>query len=148
MEDRKIRIEMTEEQMNLMIKALELYFRPMMNQWSGLAEHLAFCSIGGNFNSEDDEYRKEKLEKYLVVMGLLKKQFEGIGQFWYKIDYMNFTLPKNARNVSDMWSALRHCQWQLSENKHDCDVRSGKPMQLGEMPMIKVEIVKRNSGTA
>ena len=51
----KYKLELTETQLQIINDALEEYFRIPLNQWSGLADRLAFKGISTENNKDKDE---------------------------------------------------------------------------------------------
>lgn len=133
----KLTIECTEEQANLIVRSLELAFRPLMNQWDDLARWLTECEYTHDrFDSED----KLKFAKYMVRLESIKEMLKAVGRI--NKPYL-ITEDSNAEIVADMWSVLRH-ELYKSQHKEDdlSDVRSYKPIRVGSIPLIKCEVEK------
>lgn len=131
----KLNIELNEDQLNLLISALEINFRIMMKQGNSVADLLAEypdkskCCDEGTWNMAFERYLTSRSDASNVLNALSG------------ILYDNMAMPKDAHRLSDMWSALRHAQYNLHPHDDGYDVRSCPPIQLGDWPMIKVDIV-------
>lgn len=137
----KIEIELNEEQLGMIISALELYFRPLMNQWCDLAEHFATHSVDYYKNGEVDD---AKFNMYLLKRDDITSCLEAINKIMYGRygGYYNKEMQPDVHRVSDMYSAFRHIQFLL--HPHDgLDVRSQEPFQLSDMEMIKIRLVDK-----
>lgn len=135
----KLNIELNEEQMGLLINALEINFRIMMKQGNIVADLLAEypdklkCSDEGAWNRAFEQYLTSRDNASSVLNALSE------------ILYGNMTMPKDAHRLSDMWSALRHAQYDLHPHDDGYDTRSCPPIQLSDWDMIKVNIVSEEN---
>lgn len=131
----KLTIECTEEQANLIVRSLEIAFRPLMNQWMDLAYWLADDSYTyDKSNPNNDKLFDRHIQNRDILEGLLKTAG--------RINYGHKTTSSaTARNISDMWSVLRHELYLANNGEKDSwDVRSREPIQIGEYPLIKCEV--------
>lgn len=128
----KITIECNKEQANLMVAALEEYFRIRMGQTNYLADKLAFdgfnykCRAEGEF--EQIISNREELENILAKIK----------------NFLPATHSSDScRSASDIWSCLRHEMYIHGGGSHSniSDVRACEPIQLGiyELPKITIE---------
>lgn len=132
----KIQIELTEEQLNLIINALEITFRTMMGQ--GFTVAILMSEIPRKADYDDEQIFKKNLDKCIMERDVAVKLINTLSSVLYGSD----ELPKNAHRYSDMWSALRHLQYQL--HPHDgYDTRKSEPFQMSDYPMMKVELIER-----
>lgn len=135
----KIEIELTEEQLALIIQALEIEFRFMMRQGMTVADQLA----QDTFPNKDDYADKNKwnraFEEYLIRRECAETQVNALHDTLY--GRYRSELPKTARRLSDMWSAFRHLQWSRLDVK-GYDVRSGDPFQMSDWEMIKIKEIE------
>lgn len=131
----KLTIECTKEQANLIVKSLEIAFRPLMNQWMDLANWLASDS----YAYDADNIQHDKLfSMHIQNRNTLEEILKTVGRINY--DYKT-TSSATARNISDIWSVLRHELYIANNGEKDSwDVRSSEPIQLGEYPLIKCEV--------
>ena len=131
-----LKIELSEEQLQLIINALEMNFRIMMGQGSIVADLLAQCPDKTKFDNERSWDRA--FERYLISRDFASSLMNCCAETLFYDE----RLPKDAHRLSDMWSALRHTQYSLQSNKSEWDVRSSKPFQMGDLDMIKVEVLE------
>lgn len=130
----KLRIELTEVQLQLLINALEVNFRFMMGQGSIVADLLSQCPNKSKF--EDEKEWNRVFDRYLLTRDLAEKLLNDCSQ----IMYGSGPLHEDAHRLSDMWSVLRHVQYNLQQNKDDWDVRSHSPFQMSDWDLMKVEV--------
>lgn len=129
----KLKIELSEEQLQLLIDALEVNFRFMMRQGSVVSDLLAECPDKSKF---DDERAWERaFDDYITRKDIAYKMLDCCAYTLY-----GNTNPKSTHRLSDMWSALRHAQYEMQEHKDDWDVRSGEPFKMSDWEMMKVEV--------
>ena len=80
----------------------------------------------------------------LVVQRVLNAQVDVDGKTVGKINKGFMVLcgitHEDTHRLSDMWSALRHAQYNLQQHKDDWDVRAHKPFQMSDWNMIEVEV--------
>ena len=129
----KLRIELSEEQLQLLINALEVNFRFMMGQGSIVADLLSQCP-------DKSKYKKEKVwnrvfDRYLLTRDLAGKLLNDCSEIMYGIKP-----PEDTNRLSDMWSVLRHTQYNLQQSRDDWDVRGNKPFQMSDLELMKVEV--------
>lgn len=134
----KIEIELSKEQLNLIIKSLEINFRLMMGQANIVADELAEIPVRKE-GATDEQWGKE-FAMYLER----RNDAECVINALSNILYDRMSLPDDSRRMSDMWSALRHAQYltEHHENNDLRDVRSYEPMQLSDWEMIEVKILE------
>lgn len=132
----KLEIELSEEQLALMINALEVTFRIMMGQGSIVSNLLAECPVKSE--CKDKESWDNAFHMYLARRECAEYQINALSDTLYGA---YGPLPEDAYRYSDMWSALRHLQYQLHPTDH-WDVRSSKSFQMSDYPMMKVELIE------
>ena len=129
----KLRIELTEEQLKLLINALEVNFRFMMGQGNIVADLLSQCPDKSKF---DDERAWDMVfDRYLLTRDFAGVLLNNCSKTLYER-----TLHEDAHRLSDMWSVLRHTQYNLQQNKDDWDVRSHTPFKISDWDLMKVEV--------
>lgn len=130
----KITIECNEEQADLMVAALEDYFRLRMGQ----ADHMAMSLAGDTFKWDEsnpenkrlfDEYIERKANLFYVYQALIK------------IAHVDRIRRTDALNASDIWRCLSHELYMTSDcEKSDWDVRGDKPIKLGTLDLPRIEV--------
>lgn len=132
----KIQIELTEEQLNLMINALEVSFRIMMGQGAIVADLIS--NIPRKADYDDEHSWKRMFDKYIVKRSVAGRLIYTLSSVLYD-DCVK--IPEDTNRYSDIWSALRHLQYQL--HPHDgYDPRKSEPFQVSDYPMMKVELME------
>lgn len=128
-----LRIELTEEQLQLLINALEVNFRFMMGQGNIVADLLSQCPDKSKF--DDERAWDGVFDRYLLARDFAGVLLSNCSKILYER-----TLHEDAHRLSDMWSVLRHTQYNLQQNKYDWDVRSHTPFQMSDLDLMKVEV--------
>ena len=128
-----LKIELTEEQLQLLINALEVNFRFMMGQGNIVADLLSQCPDKSKFDDETAWYRV--FDKYLLTRDFAGTLLNHCSKTLYER-----TMHEDAHRLSDMWSVLRHTQYNLQQNKDDWDVRGNTPFQMSDWDLMKVEV--------
>lgn len=135
----KLTIELNKEQMNIIIRALEDYFRLRMGQYTHLSQSLADDTF--HFADVDIEHRDREMTAYLHKRDALEAVYRSLITIAYG-DYRTQSTD-DCRNASDIWSVLRHVQYEQMYKKHSnefVDVRSYEPIQLGALELIKATL--------
>ena len=128
-----LRIELSEEQLQLLINALEVSFRFMMGQGDIIADLLSQCPDKSKF---DDERAWDRVfDRYLLTRDFAGGLLNNCSKVLYE-----GKSHEDTHRLSDMWSVLRHIQYELQQNKDDWDVRSYTPFQMSDWDLMKVEV--------
>lgn len=131
----KLKIELSEEQLQMIINALEVNFRIMMGQGDIAADLLAVIPDKDSFAYEQSWNRA--FDQYLMSRDVTGMMLNNCAQ----ILYGHSKLPENAHRLSDMWSVLRHVQYSMQPTD-EYDVRRWEPFQTSDWDLIKVEVMK------
>lgn len=134
----KLTIECTEGQAQLLLNCLEESFRFRMKQENASLENVLWERYPDKEKCKDFEKARDRWSEMRVHAEIICKALMDIiygdgfeGQ------------PKEANEISDMWSVIRHSIYMLDHDGTDFwDVRSDKPMRLSDMPLIKCEVEK------
>ena len=135
----KLEVEMTMEQINLLILSTEVYARSLMNQPDLVADILAEDSFFYNkADPENDSKFYEWLKKRNELTERLRVAFDVMFHDSYKSD--------SCQNLIDLWRVLRHLQYNLSDNidKSLYDIRASEPYHGGTEPLMKIRIIDKN----
>lgn len=132
----KISVELSEEQLALLIKALEVNFRLMMpNQGSIAADLLMVCP---SKDGKTEEQWKNCFDAYINNREAATHVLNAAAAIMYG-DINNRIEIKDCHRLSDMWSAFRHLQYKMHNVRFDVfDVRSREPFRMSDYEMIKV----------
>lgn len=134
----KLEVEMTEEQLNLLILSTEIYGRILMNQPDLVVNIIAEDRFFYDKNDPDNdrifrkwiEDRDEMTEKLRLALNVMFRDS-------YKSD--------TCQNLIDIWHVLRHLQYIVSDNidKSLYDVRASEPYQGGTEPLMQILIMDK-----
>lgn len=137
----KLQIELTENQLNILIDALESRFRWMLPQQSHIAIEPLLCDVVPRKDGNDEKWHKA-FNRWLDRKESAMFAAETLQHIIYGKPYVD-KYPSHG-NVSDMWSVLRHTQWEMLDEKPEFfDVRGDEPIQLGDEPLMKVEVIEK-----
>lgn len=129
----KLRIELSEEQLQLLINALEVNFRFMMGQGDIVADLLSQCPDKSKF--DDKRAWDRAFERYLLT-----RDFAGLLMKDCSKTLYGDTAHEDMHRLSDIWSVLRHTKYNLQQHEDNWDVRGYKPFQMSDWDLIKVEV--------
>ena len=137
----KLQIELTENQLGILIDALESRFRWMMPQQSDLAIDSLLNDVAPKKNNYSNEVWSREFDRWI-------ERREHAGEVASTLQRIIYGRPyedkyPSHRNISDMWRVLRHTQWEMLDEKFDFDVRECEPIQLGSEPLMKVEVIEK-----
>ena len=131
--DKRYKITLTEKQLDLIGKAVEMMLRTGMGQMYDLAEWLTLS--GYAFPSGSTEF-----DIYLAQRNLIESVLEGISR-----DITEFPHGKGESNsvqeLKTLYEAIGHQQWKDS-GEPEWDVRSHEPMMCGKEPVPEIERVE------
>lgn len=123
----KITIECSDNQADIILQALEDFFRLRMGQPDSVAQSLV-----------DDVADIHDIDYYCDKRAMLESAFRMV---------VNIAYPRNnhssdtCRNASDLWRCIRHAIYKAEPHDPDSwDVRDREPIQLGTEPLPKVEV--------
>lgn len=133
----KLTIECTEEQAQLLVNCLEEAFRFRMKQENLFLEHILLETYPEKGKSGEN-FEKAKWKWYEV-----RESAQTVCKALMNIIYGKYTTEclKSTHEISDMWRVIRHELYMFDHDGKDFwDVRSDKPIQLSDMPLIKCEV--------
>ncbi len=133
----KIELELTEEQLSLMINALEVTFRIMMGQGNIVADLLAEYPAKSKIS--DKKRWEAAFSNYLTRKKCAEYQLYAMSKTLYG-EYRE--LPEDTHRYSDMWSALRHLQYQIHPHDDGWDTRADEPFAMSDYPMMRVNLIE------
>ena len=123
----KITIECSENQADIILQALEDFFRLRMGQADCVAQSLV-----------DDAVDIHDIDNYYDKREMLESAFRTV---------VNIAYPRNnrssdtCRNAADLWTCIRHAIYMGKPHNPDSwDVRSREPIRLGTEPLPRVEV--------
>ena len=123
----KITIECSNDQADIILQALEDFFRLRMGQADCVAQSLV-----------DDVADLHDIDNYCDKREMLESAYRMV---------VNIAYPRSnhssdtCRNASDLWCCIRYAIYKAKSHDPDSwDVRSSEPIQLGTEPLPKVEV--------
>lgn len=132
-------LEITEEQANTIKIALEEFFRLRMNQWSDLANDLAFT--GFDYGSHDSMKFNARIERRDSTQRILEAAMD-IAQPMRKHGIYPEQTTEMLR-AQDIWQVIRHRLWKDRHgDKDDWCVDAREPMPMTDEPLPKMERVE------
>ena len=135
----KVEVEMTEEQLNLLILSIEVYARALMNQPDHVADILAEDRF---FYDKEDPDNDKRFHEWINSRDELTEKLRLALNTMFRDSYKSDT----CQNLIDLWHVLRHLQYNISDNidKTLYDVRASEPYQGGTEPLMKVNIIDKH----
>ena len=134
----KLEVEMTEEQLNLLILSTEVYGRILMNQPDLVADIIAEDRF---FYDKEDPDNDRKFHEWIKARDELTEKLRAALNTMFRDSYKSDT----CQNLIDIWHVLRHLQYNISDNidKNLYDVRASEPYQGGTEPLMQVRVIKK-----
>ena len=135
----KLEVEMTQEQLNLLILSTEVYARALMNQPDLVADILAEDRF---FYNKEDPENDRRFQEWINCRDELTEKLRGALNTMFRDSYKSDT----CQNLIDLWRVLRHLQYKLSDDidKSLYDVRASEPYHGGTEPLMKIRIMDKN----
>ncbi|OON88016.1 hypothetical protein BXO88_02250 [Oribacterium sp. C9] len=134
----KLEVEMTEEQLNLLILSAEVYGRILMNQPDLVVDIIAEDRF---FYDKEDPDNDRKFHEWIKARDELTEKLRAALNTMFRDSYKSDT----CQNLIDIWHVLRHLQYNISDNidKNLYDVRASEPYQGGTEPLMKVRVIEK-----
>ena len=134
----KFEVEMSQEQLNLLILSTEVYARALMNQPDLVADILAEDRF---FYDKEDPENDKKFHEWIAARDELTEKLRSALNIMFRDSYKSET----CQNLIDIWRVLRHLQYSISDNidKSLYDVRSSEPYQGGTEPLMQIRIMDK-----
>ena len=135
----RVEVELTEEQLNLLILSTEVYARALMNQPDLVADILAEDRF---FYDKEDPENDKKFHEWIAARDELTEKLRSALNIMFRDSYKSET----CQNLIDIWRVLRHLQYNISDNidKSLYDVRASEPYHGGTEPPIKVKVIDKD----
>lgn len=128
----KITIECSDNQADIILQALEDFFRLRMGQADCVAQSLVDDVADINID----------INYYCEKRTMLESAFRTVVNIAYsKKDFWIDRSSDTCRNASDLWTCINHAIYMAKPHDMDSwDVRNREPIQLGAEPLPKVEV--------
>ena len=135
----KLEVEMTQEQLNLLILSTEVYARALMNQPNLVADILAEDRF---FYDKEDPENDNRFHEWIAARDEFTEKLRAALNIMFRDSYKSET----CQNLIDIWRVLRHLQYNISDNidKSLYDVRASEPYHGGTEPLMKIRIMDKN----
>ena len=135
----KLEVEMTQEQLNLLILSTEVYARALMNQPNLVADILAEDRF---FYDKEDPENDKRFHEWIAARDEFTEKLRAALNIMFRDSYKSET----CQNLIDIWRVLRHLQYNISDNidKSLYDVRASEPYHGGNEPLIKVKVIDKD----
>lgn len=135
----KLEVEMTQEQLNLLIFSTEVYARALMNQPDLVADILAEDRF---FYDKEDPENDKRFHEWIAARDEFTEKLRAALNTMFRDSYKSET----CQNLIDIWRVLRHLQYIISDNmdKSLYDVRAFEPYHGGTEPPIKVKVIDKD----
>ena len=135
----RVEVELTEEQLNLLILSTEVYARALMNQPDLVADILAEDRF---FYDKEDPENDKRFHEWIAARDEFTEILRAALNTMFRDSYKSET----CQNLIDIWRVLRHLQYIISDNmdKSLYDVRAFEPYQGGTAPPFKVKVIDKD----
>ena len=135
----KLEVEMTQEQLNLLILSTEVYARALMNQPDLVADILAEDRF---FYDKEDPENDKRFHEWIAARDEFTEKLRAALNTMFRDSYKSET----CQNLIDIWRVLRHLQYNISDNmdKSLYDVRAFEPYHGGTETPIKVKVIDKD----
>ena len=135
----KYRIELTDVQLNAVLRAVNLMMRTGMGQTDDLTEWLV--TMGDNIKFDTStEKGKRVFEDYYSTREAIRPVIHGVMMGCWRGS--NRLKSDTVQELETIYLALRHQEWLDTEERFESDVRSREPMQCGSEPIPKIDRVE------
>lgn len=135
----RYKLELSEEQAEIIKIALEEYFRLRMNQTWDFADDICFEDLSEKYTSRD-------FDKCVSNRDMFRDELE---KLLNKVHPLHFRGNKfreqtiEMRRAQDIWQVIRHRLWKdRNGDKDDWCVDARKPMPMTDEPLPKMERVE------
>ena len=135
----RLEVEMTGEQLNLLILSTEVYGRILMNQPDLVADIIAEDRF---FYDKDDPDNDRRFHEWLKTRDEMTEKLRVALNTMFRDSYKSYT----CQNLIDIWHVFRHLQYNISDNidKNFYDVRASEPYQGGTEPLMKIRLITKS----
>ena len=136
----RYKLELSEEQAEIIKIALEEYFRLRMNQTWDFADDICF----NGFNYEN--HTKEDFDERIERRDMLQYELEKLLNTVHPLHFRGNEFRKNTiemQRAQDIWQVIRYRLWKDRHgDKYDWCVDARKPMPMTGEPLPKMERVE------
>ena len=135
----RLEVEMTGEQLNLLILSTEVYGRILMNQPDLVADIIAEDRF---FYDKNDPENDRRFHEWIKDRDEMTEKLRVALNVMFRDSYKSDT----CQNLIDIWHVFRHLQYNISDNinKNLYDVRASEPYQGGTEPLMKIRLITKS----
>ena len=135
----KYKLELTDTQLNIVLRAVNLMMRTGMGQTNDLSEWLVMMGDSIKLNTSTDE-GKRVFDNYYITREAIRPVLDGVMHgCWQNSSTMKSITVLELETVYDV---LQHQKWLDTPAKLEWDVGAREPMQWGNEPIPKIERVE------
>ena len=135
----KYRIELTDVQLNAVLRAVNLMMRTGMGQTDDLTEWLV--TMGDNIKFDTSTEKGNRVfEDYYSTREAIRPVIRGVMMGCWRGP--NRQKSDTVLELETLYEALRHQEWLDTEERFESDVRSREPMQWGNEQIPNIERVE------
>lgn len=133
----KYKLELSEEQAEIIKIALEEYFRLRMNQFFDFATDISLC---GYEYDKNDPGNDKKFNDYINRRNESQELFEKA----FRIAQPNYQMKTDKMMIAeDIWQVIRHKLYlDRGEDPNDWCVDAREPIKMSDEPLPKMERTK------
>ena len=133
------RIELTDVQLNAVLRAVNLMMRTGTGQADDLTEWLVTQGDNIKFDTSTEQ-GKHVFEDYYSTREAIRPVIHGVMMgCWRGSRTMK---SDSVQELETIYLALRHQEWLDSETRPEWDVRSSEPIQQGFEPVPRIERIE------
>jgi len=135
----KYKLELTDTQLNIVLRAVNLMMRTGMGQTDDLSEWIVMMGDSIKLNTSTDE-GKRVFEDYYSTREAIRPVIHGVMMGCWRGP--NRQKSDTVLELETLYEALRHQELLDTEERFESDVRIREPMQCGSEPIPKIERVE------
>lgn len=135
----KYRIELTDVQLDAVLRAVNLMMRTGIGQMDDLTEWLVTMGDNIKFDTRTKQ-GKRVFEDYYSTREAIRPVLDGVKHGCWRRS--NALKSDTVQELETVYLALRHQEWLDADERFESDVRSREPMQCGFEPIPKIERVE------
>lgn len=138
----KYTITLSQNQVRVMMIALESFFRTRMGQYFDLANDIAFNGYDYDEDTSKDDFsnriscRNDAEELFNHAFELAKPKYRTADEYYRKTPDME--------NAIDMWHVIRHQFWKENPNRTNSTTDAYPPFPICDEHLIKIERIDDN----
>lgn len=139
------KLTVSENQLRVMMIALEDYFRTRMGQFSDLADDLAFCGFDYSqpFDADREKDFYARIDRRDDCQDLMRQAHGKAQPRLLASDYYNKT--PDMISAIDLWHVIKHHWWKENPNRKDWTVDAYPPHPESDEPLMIIEPIEERA---